>query len=51
MEGQERVFTIQSVANGEYYLGRVNEKGGSAVSLLQDRLKARWVIEGWLPGV
>lgn len=43
-EGKQNVFIIQSVSNGEYYLGRTNEKGGSLVTLIQDRLKSGWTI-------
>lgn len=46
---KDRTYLIQSVAYSNYYLGITNDKGGSLVTLVQDRLKSRWVIEGCLP--
>lgn len=38
------IFLIQSVSNPSHYLGVINDKAGSPIYLLQDRMKARWIF-------
>ena len=45
------IFLIQSVSNPSYYLGVINDKGGSPIYLLQDKMKARWIFEGYFPAL
>jgi hypothetical protein len=40
----DNTFLIQCVSNNAYYLGITNDKGGSQVNIIQDRLKSRWII-------
>ncbi len=44
---KDNVFLIQSVANKEYYLGPANERGGSSATMVNDKTKCLWMIDGF----